>query len=68
MEGTTASSLARDYRIVLIGYLVKLSLPRLHDDRVINECLEVSEMITGRGKPASVPIYLPQIPHDLTWE
>jgi hypothetical protein len=25
-------------------------------------------MITGRGKPASVPIYLPQIPHDLTWE
>jgi hypothetical protein len=74
VAGTAASSLARDYRIDLIGYLVKPSLPILHDDRMINECFEVSEMITDSGKrstrrkPASMPHCPPQIPDDLTLE
>jgi hypothetical protein len=45
--------------------------PRMIDD---GECGVVGGMRIGRGnrstrrKPASVPLYPPQIPHDLTWD
>jgi hypothetical protein len=57
-----------------VGYLTALCILRLYnvDDRVINECGAVDGMRIGKvnqstwGKPAPVPLCLPQIPHDLT--
>jgi hypothetical protein len=43
------------------------------DDDDDDECGAVGEMRFGRGnlstrrKPTPVPLYTPQIPHDLTW-
>jgi hypothetical protein len=54
--------------------LTTLTMSRLHsiDDGIINECAAVGGMRIGSGnqstrrKPAQVPLYRPQISHDLT--
>jgi hypothetical protein len=43
------------------------------DGRMINECEAFGGMIIGKGnqcaqgKPAKLPLYMPKIPHNLTW-
>jgi hypothetical protein len=57
-------------------YLMMLSVTRQYsvNDRMINENGAVGGTKIGRGnqstwrKPASMPYYPPQIPHDLTWD
>jgi hypothetical protein len=45
----------------------------LYQPRMIDECRAIGGMRIGRGnrstrrKPASVPLFPPRIPHDLTW-